>query len=183
MKIIEIIFKGDFLIFIATILTALATYFVYRATIKLKETADGQMVATLISNFQDEWHNEQSIAMREWLNDIKFKNILNEALCEVYGTGINHKNINELISKKITIDDQTALEKFENKLKETPCPNEHAGGFVFTAYGALYKTLLSFDRLATLRNKPQAFEIIWQYRPPIRDMAELLLPFSSKITL
>lgn len=148
----------------------------------LKRAAEVQYVSTLITAFQNEWHDRTSILMRAALQTDKFKWAFNDAIEKAYGRHIEDNKISLLLDRKNLIgsySDQDRLERFNSRLMgilfRDPINN---GNILFSGYDAVYRVLLSFDRLAVLCDEPQAMKkFITKYRPPLRDFREILQQF------
>jgi hypothetical protein len=157
--------------------TVLIYYFIWRAT-------QLQFVASMAVGFQNEWHNPRAVLMRDYLHSAELQGVLNNAIKEAYGTPIPYTYIPRLLDRtelKGSDTDQLRLEKFDTYLKgdkakyKDPCDPSKT---LFVAYQALYEVLLSFDRLAVVRD--QRFMMkkwIKRYKPPIRDLAPVLQAF------
>lgn len=169
------IVASNILMAVATAVIALLTHYVRKST-------QMQFVASMTAAFQNEWHNPRAALMRDYLHSMGFKDTLNKAIHAAYETSIDYKNIYSLLQTselKGSAIKTERLEKFESCLKEATYPDPlDPAKPLFTAYQAIYEVLLSFDRLAVVRDAPQMMEkFIIRYRPPIRDLALPLQAF------
>jgi hypothetical protein len=166
---------SNLLVAAATVAVAILTYYVRKAT-------QLQFVASMTAAFQNEWHNSRAMLMRDYLHSKDFENVLNTAIQEAYGTKIPYENISQLLERselKGSDIDQERLKKFETRLRDTkyidPLDSTKA---LFSAYQAMYEVLISFDRLAVIRDDPLMMEeCIRRYKPPIRDLSPVLQAF------
>lgn len=166
---------GELFVALAAFITIGFTYYLYRAT-------RFQYVTMMMSAFQNEWHSSRAVMMRDYLHSKELEDVLDRAIRESYNSNISYKNIDKLLKKselKGKATNSNRLDKFESCLKNEkirdPLDPDH---FLFSAYQALYEVLLSFDRLAIVRDDPLMMDKwIKRYRPPIRDLSPVLQTF------
>ena len=166
---------SNLLIAAATVAVAFLTYFVRKAT-------QLQFVASMTMAFQNEWHSSRATLMRDYLHSKNFEDLLNSAIEEAYGTRIEYNDIPSLLQRselKGSPTDSERLQKFETILRQTKYQDPvNPSKSLFSAYQAIYEVLLSFDRLAVVRDEPLMMErCIIRYKPPIRDLAPMLQAF------
>jgi len=166
---------SNFFLLIANILLVIATGLLWRATLSLKKTSDLQFVIYLIAGFQNEWHSRVTRLMRRYLSEKKFITKLNEAIKEGYNREINYTDITQLLDPPANLNG--ALDKFKECLDKDIFCDPAKKDPLFTSYEALDHVLISFDRLALVRDKPLAIHVIKQYEPPIRDLKDVLQAF------
>lgn len=170
------------LLIFVTVLLVIATFLLCKVTKLLKDTADLQLTTSLTGAFQDEWHSRVTRLMREYLSEKKFFNKFNKAIKEAYERDISYTNIAQLLEPPPDLDD--ALNKFKQCLNNDIFHDPATKSSLFTTHEALNQVLVIFDRLALVRNEPQAIKIIKQYKPPIRDLKDVLQAFIAvRITL
>ena len=166
---------SNFFLAIATVLLVVVTYY-------LKKATDLQYIASMTVAFQNEWHSRIASSMRDFLHSNNFKNLFNNAITEAFGKEIDYNKINKLLDRAELIGndkDSERLSKFETPLRKYIYENPvKPGESLFTAYEAIYQVLLSFDRLALLRDEPKLMKkFIIKYKPPIRDLSTILQAF------
>jgi len=163
-------FISNILLVIVTVLLVVVTYY-------LKKATDLQSVASMTAAFQNEWHSRIATLMRDYLHSETFNGVFNAAIESAYSKTIDYNNIDELLSCNEL--NGTGTTKFEKCLREAKYENPlRPGEYLFTAYEAVCQVLLSFDRLAVLRDEPQIMKkFIIKYKPPIRDLAPILQAF------
>ena len=120
--------------------------------------------------------------MRDYLHSTDFENVLNEAIKLGYAIKISYKEIGQLLNRselKGSYIDSERLKKFEDYLKDAKYTDPlDPSKSLFSAYQAVYEVLLSFDRLAVVRDDPFMMEkCIIRYKPPIRDLSSVLQAF------
>jgi predicted nucleic acid-binding protein len=136
----------------------------------------------MMSAFQNEWHSQRAVMMRDYLHSKEFENLLNKAISKAYGKNISYENIDQLLTDselKGRAKKANNLTKFESRLKNEKYPDpSNPNQFLFTAYQALNEVLLSFDRLAIVRDDELMMDkFIKRYTPPIRDLSTVLQAF------
>ncbi len=167
---------------IALWLTAAATIAYACITYYIRKAGQLQYVASIMVAFQNEWHNPRAALMRDYLHSKEYEEVMNTAIERAYATKIDYKKIGRLLERselKSSDTDQERLEKFESYLKEKKYMNPlDPNKPLFSAYQAVYEVLLSFDRLAVVRDEPFMMEkCIGRYKPPIRDLSPVIQAF------
>ncbi|MGB2754587.1 MAG: hypothetical protein WBD75_01810 [Phycisphaerae bacterium] len=168
-------FISNILLVIVTVLLVVVTYY-------LKKATDLQSVTSMTVAFQNEWHSRIATLMRDYLHSETFNDVFNAAIESAYGKSLDYKNIDKLLSRNELNGigtNRERLTKLENCLREAKYEDPlRPGEPLFSAYEAVYQVLLSFDRLAVLRDEPQIMKkFIIKYKPPIRDLAPILQAF------
>lgn len=149
---------------------------------KLRQTADVQYISTLVTAFQDEWHSRAATLMRAAVQTDSMKSTFNVAVERAYGKKIEYTRISDLLQPEQLQGNRPASDRlaaFHNHLASIVFRDPTQNGKVlFSAYEALYRVLLSFDRLAVLCDEPLAMsKFIRKYRPPLRDFSNILQAF------
>jgi len=186
-----------------TFITGLLTAFVIFLTYLLYRAAKLQFVASLTSAFQNQWHNPRAVLMRDYLHSEEFEDGFNNAIHEAYGIDIDYKEIDKLLDgppklqeiqkkieklpkkkreellKELKKERAKCFKDFDSCLKDTnPKYRSDYENFPFSNYEALYEVLLSFDRIALFCDDRYMMDkCIRRYRPPIRDLSEILQAF------
>jgi hypothetical protein len=168
---------------IVTIFLVIATVLLWRATHHLYEIAKSQLAISTIIAFQGDWHSIRTRLMRRYLSDEKFKKTFKKGIKKSYGKTINFTKIEQLLKVPKTISSKS-LEKFRECLEQDIYIDRATGKPLFTAYEAVDYMLLIWDRLAVIRDNNEAAKIIKTYKPPIKDLKDVLQAFISiRITL
>jgi hypothetical protein len=162
----------------AAAITAAATVVLARLTRALQRATQMQFVASMTVAFQNEWHSPRATRMRGYLHSGHLHDALNKAIESAYSMQIPYADTSALLTESSlqgTTPHADRLTTFEDVLKSTSAtPNLPDT----TAFDALYEVLLSFDRIAVIRDVPLMIEqCISRYRPPIKALAPVLLAF------
>jgi hypothetical protein len=157
------------------------TYLLYKATKSLAETsaaqaktATSQTFSSLTTAWQNEWHDKEDIKIRKYIMSDRFEKDLEKVITAIYKKEISCTNIEALLSppKEITENLPETQKLFKTKLEGITV--EHSQ---YSAYDAAERVLLSFDRLAVLRDVPEAENLIMRYRPVFRYLKDSLQAF------
>lgn len=148
----------------------------------IAEAAQIQFVTSMMTAFQEHWHNPRAILMRRHLHSTAFETALDSAIKEAYGTKISYRNIERLLERtelKGPATDSERLKKFEDHLEHQKVPNPlDPSKQFFSLHQAVDEVLLSFDRLALGRDLPFMMEkFISRYKPPIGSLSKILQAF------
>jgi len=167
---------------ISNILLVIVTGLLVVVTYYLKKATDLQSVTSMTVAFQNEWHSRTATLMRDYLQSETFNDVFNAAIESAYGKSLAYEDIDKLLSSNELNGigaDRERLAKFEKCLREAKYEDPlKPGDYLFTAYEAVYQVLLSFDRLAVLRDEPQIRKkFIIKYKPPIEELAPILQAF------
>lgn len=165
----------------ATVFTALATLALAALTYVVWRATQMQFVASMTVAFQDEWHSPHASHVREYVHSPQLHDALDKAINLAYGKSIAYTNVSDLLNRNSlrgTRPDAARLKQFEDELKGTRVVPSSHGPASFTAFDALYEVLLSFDRIAVIRDAPLMMKrCILRYKPPIKALAPVLLAF------
>ena len=172
----------DWIGHLSNVLVAAATVAVAVLTCFIRKATQLQFVASMTTTFQNEWHNPRATLMRDYLHSMDFEHVLNTAIEAAYAMRIPYQEIGRLIERselKGSATDPERLKKFEAHLRDSKYTDPlDSSKSLFSAYQAVYEVLLSFDRLAVVRDDPLVMEkCISRYRPPIRDLSSVLQAF------
>ena len=84
----------------------------------LKRATDVNYVATLITQFQNDWHSKTAMQMRAFLQSDIFKHAFNEAIEKAYREKIDYKEgISKLLDNKKLDGDCSRLQVFQKHLR------------------------------------------------------------------
>ncbi len=161
----------------------LATGLLGYITYLLHKTEEARVTAVIIEGFQNEWHSSTMRLMQRDLFSEKFSKGFLNAVEAIYGKDTGYKSIWEDLEKLLGASPlaSSTLEQFEQCLEEPEMIAKHpaTGERFFTALQALDHVLIAFDRLALVRYKSPAADIVRQYKPPIEGLSNLLQAYIS----